>query len=288
MVCNVAPRPWSNGPDANLFGLEPNFGCCTANMHQGWPKLTSHLWMKDREEGLAAVSYAPCTVRTTVGQGVAAAVEVSGEYPFKDRVQIKLSLERPESFPLSLRIPAWCDHPVITLNGHELEFQVTSGYARLVQNWQSGDRLDIHLPMEVRTSSRSMYAASIERGPLVYVLPVKENWQMIQQRDMFHDWEVYPASPWKYGLIADTSFEVLEQDMSSAAVLGFRVTGQGEGAGTVNPGLENGRQQRRNSTAASEYGWTAHYGIRVSSVWKREASNWRISSDREAKEMILR
>ncbi|MBK1678608.1 hypothetical protein CKO38_18530, partial [Rhodospirillum rubrum] len=199
---------------------------------QGWPKLTSHLWMKDREEGLAAVSYAPCTVRTTVGQGVAAAVEVSGEYPFKDRVQIKLSLERPESFPLSLRIPAWCDHPVITLNGHELEFQVTSGYARLVQNWQSGDRLDIHLPMEVRTSSRSMYAASIERGPLVYVLPVKENWQMIQQRDMFHDWEVYPASPWKYGLIADTSFEVLEQDMARQPFLAsespVRVKAQGQ------------------------------------------------------------
>jgi hypothetical protein len=47
----------------------------------------------------------------------------------------------------------------------------------------------------------------------VYVLPVKENWQMIRQRDMFHDWEIYPASPWKYGLVADTSFEVLEQDM---------------------------------------------------------------------------
>ena len=31
--------------------------------------------------------------------------------------------------------------------------------------------------------------------------------------DMFHDWEIYPASPWKYGLVADTSFEVLEQDM---------------------------------------------------------------------------
>ena len=36
----------SNGPDANLFGLEPNFGCCTANMHQGWPKFAEHLWMR--------------------------------------------------------------------------------------------------------------------------------------------------------------------------------------------------------------------------------------------------
>ena len=56
----------SNGPDANIFGLEPHFGCCLANMHQGWPKLASSLWMRTPEGGLAAVAYAPCTVETTV------------------------------------------------------------------------------------------------------------------------------------------------------------------------------------------------------------------------------
>ncbi|VTR26858.1 Uncharacterized protein conserved in bacteria [Actinobacillus pleuropneumoniae] len=214
MICNVATRAWSNSPDANVFGLEPNFGCCTANMHQGWPKLASHLWMKDQEDGLVAVSYAPCTVRTTVGrQGVSAEVAVTGEYPFKDRVQIHLSLERAESFPISLRIPAWCEHPVITLNGRELPIQAESGYAKIAQTWQSGDLLELHLPMEVKAESRSMYATSITRGPLVYVLSVKENWQMIRQREMFHDWEIYPASPWKYGLMADTSFEVLEREV---------------------------------------------------------------------------
>jgi hypothetical protein len=37
--CTVNPdHMWTtNGPESNLYGLEPNFGCCTANMHQGWP-----------------------------------------------------------------------------------------------------------------------------------------------------------------------------------------------------------------------------------------------------------
>ena len=51
------PRKWyNNGDDSNLFGFEPNFGCCTANYHQGWPKFVSHLWYATNDGGLSAVS----------------------------------------------------------------------------------------------------------------------------------------------------------------------------------------------------------------------------------------
>jgi hypothetical protein len=53
----------TNGPESNIYGLEPNFGCCTANMHQGWPKFAAHLWMKTPDEGLAAAAYAPSEAR---------------------------------------------------------------------------------------------------------------------------------------------------------------------------------------------------------------------------------
>lgn len=75
-------RPFnSNGPDSNLFGLQPNFGCCTANLSQGWPKFAAHLWMASAE-GLAAVAYAPSQVKAEIA-GVAVGVELETDYPFR-------------------------------------------------------------------------------------------------------------------------------------------------------------------------------------------------------------
>jgi hypothetical protein len=219
IVCNVAPRQWSNGADANLFGLEPHFGCCTANMHQGWPKLTSHLWMRDHEGGLAAVSYAPCTIAAVVGSGVSAELRVGGQYPFRHRVTIDIALEKPETFAISLRIPAWCKSAKISINGAAAEWNEEKGYAKLRRAWSGGDVIELELPMEAVTSTRNLYASSVERGPLVYVLPIGENWQRIRTREMFHDWELYPATPWKYGLIAGTGFEVVEAELPAQPFL---------------------------------------------------------------------
>ncbi|WP_308637495.1 beta-L-arabinofuranosidase domain-containing protein [Paenibacillus silvisoli] len=214
IVCNVAPRAWSNGPEANLFGLEPHFGCCTSNMHQGWPKLTSHLWMSDGSGGLAAVSYAPSVVRASVGSGASAIVTVGGEYPFRESVAIAVELDRPsEAFAVSLRIPAWCEAPSLTVNGANLALHAVNGYAKVEREWKNGDMLTLHLPMAVKTVSRNLYAISVERGPLVYALPIQENWQLLTKRAKFHDWEVYPGSPWKYGLLAENDYAVSEFDI---------------------------------------------------------------------------
>jgi DUF1680 family protein len=96
----------TNGPDANIFGLAPNFGCCTANMHQGWPKCASHLWMRTPDKGLAALVYAPCAVTTEVA-GVSVRVEVLTTYPFEETIQLRIFTNHPIHFPILLRIPGW-------------------------------------------------------------------------------------------------------------------------------------------------------------------------------------
>jgi len=199
--CTLRKRPWStNGPEANLFGLEPNFGCCCANMHQGWPKFAASLWMTDSRGGLVAGLYAPCELRTKVGSGVAVVLEVSTDYPFKENIQINVRAERPVKFPLSLRIPWWATDSSIHLNGKLAQVTKVDGFATLDRTWKTGDRIEIKFPMRPHLIDSSENSVSVLRGPLVFSLPLEENWQKLRDRGMTADWQVTSTSPWNYAL----------------------------------------------------------------------------------------
>ena len=63
-------RDWStNGNFSNIYGLMPNFACCLANMHQGWPKFVESMWMATNDNGLVAAAYGPSVVKAKVGKG---------------------------------------------------------------------------------------------------------------------------------------------------------------------------------------------------------------------------
>ena len=104
--CTINPEhQWStNGPESNLYGLEPNYGCCTSNMHQGWPKLAAHLWMTTPDEGLVAAAYAPSRV-DFVSRGVPVSVGLDTDYPFRETMVLSVRPRRPVRFPLVLRVP---------------------------------------------------------------------------------------------------------------------------------------------------------------------------------------
>ena len=207
VACRVCPEPiyGTNGPDANLFGLEPNFGCCTANLHQGWPKFTAHLWMTSPDGGLAAVAYAPCAIEAEVG-GRPVRVEVRTDYPFRDEVSIVVEAtgDAPARFPIHLRIPSWTEGA--TIDG-EAPAGVgrSGGFARVEADWAGGRTIQLRLPMPVRLVEGLNDAVAIRRGPLTFALKVGSDWRKIVDRDglPFDDWEVLPTTPWNYAIRID-------------------------------------------------------------------------------------
>lgn len=213
VMCNAAKRPWVNNEEANMFGLEPNFGCCTSNMHQGWPKFAASLWMSTQDDGVAAISYAPCNVQTIVAGDTKLDIAVTSGYPFRDNLSIELNLSKPTQFPLLLRVPEWCSNFQVEINGKVQTVQSDNGFARFDREWNSNDCIVVTLPMEVKFEERNNYAVSVNRGPLVYVLPIGEQWIKVQERERFHDWEIYPITSWRYGLLKNATFEVQTNDI---------------------------------------------------------------------------
>ena len=199
---------WSNnGNDSNIFGLEPNYGCCTANMAQGWPKFAAHTWMRTKDEGLAAVAYAPCTVETVLS-GNSITIDLETNYPFSDKLTFKISLDKDSAFPLELRIPEWTLNASVEINGSNEEKPKTGSFYCTNRIWVDGDIIILTLPMAASGQRYKNNALVIESGPLLYSLKIEERWKRINADDPMKalphgDWEVHPVSPWNYALDLD-------------------------------------------------------------------------------------
>lgn len=210
----VHKGPWTtNGDEANMFGLEPHFGCCTANFHQGWPKLLSALWMATDDGGLAAVAYAPAELETVVG-GARVGIVSATDYPFRDTVALTVSPERPVAFPLKLRVPAWSRGMAVRVNGRPVEAARSGGYAVIARTWAKGDRVDIAFGNRTEALPGPDAAVSVAHGPLLYVLPIGERWTKLKQRGLSADWRTEPTTPWNYGLPANAVFRRVERPVS--------------------------------------------------------------------------
>lgn len=194
----------NNGPEANMYGLETHFGCCTANMHQGWPKFAAHLWMKrpaaeGQAEALVALAYAPCEITTTIA-GSPVKVEVKTDYPFDDKISIAVSAPQPTRFALELRIPAWADGATVTPGSDKPQPATPGSFCRLDRAWSGTTSILLTLPLKWRAQHRYNNAITLLRGPLVFSLNPGDRWEKVKDQPPTATWRTLPQRPWNYAL----------------------------------------------------------------------------------------
>ncbi len=218
-ICRNSPDTWfiTNHGDANTFGVEPNFGCCTSNMHQGWPKFVRHMWMATPDDGLAAVAYGPCSVTAKVKGGKTVTIEETTNYPFDETIRITVKTDKPVEFPIQLRIPAWAKDATIKIVD-KTEKTNPNNFATVDRTWNNGDTVILTFPMKIRIERRFNNSATVLRGPLVYSLRIGEKWQKYRGSDAHPDYEVTPTARWNYGIILnenalEKSFQFVSKGM---------------------------------------------------------------------------
>jgi uncharacterized protein len=210
VLVSAVKREWrSNGDYSNIYGLMPNFACCLANMHQGWPKFVESMWMATNDNGLALVSFGPSVVKAKVGKGKEITITEETNYPFEGSVKLTISTEKAVMFPIDIRIPGWADSVTIVFKNKTVVVKGGAKY-KINEKWKNGDQISLEIPMAIRLEKRFNNSVSVLRGPLYFSLRIDKEYKSTKiNYDNFAykgsiDWEISPKSAWNYGLLADS------------------------------------------------------------------------------------
>ncbi|MGC8898407.1 MAG: beta-L-arabinofuranosidase domain-containing protein [Bacteroidota bacterium] len=214
--------PFFDNPGDMLSYSPWRYRCCQHNVAFGWPYFAEHLWMATQRNGLAAVFYAPSEVKAKVGNGIEVSITEATDYPFDEVIEFKISTEKPVQFPFLLRVPGWCQNAQIQVNGEYLNVNAKPLSWIVLEpgagGWNNGDIVRLVLPMEIHVKkwARNHDGISVYRGPLAYSLKIGERWERYGGTDKWPEFQVFPTTPWNYGLLIDSknpvrSFEVVKK-----------------------------------------------------------------------------
>ena len=197
--------PWStNGPSAHTFGLEPNFGCCTANFNQGWPKLALSAFMHKDNKIINSVMI-PSVLNA---DGIRIRLET--DYPFKNKMHYYIDAEK--DFDFVIRIPSFAEN--VKINGadskaEDIEISVKQGKTEIGVEFTASPRL----------KERPNNLVALQMGSLLFSVPVEYEKKMreytrfgVERKFPYCDYQFIPKTPWNYGY-AGTDFEITRNEI---------------------------------------------------------------------------
>ena len=188
----------TNAPEAHLFGLEPSYGCCTANFNQGWPKLACSAYMYQGDTVINVVPI-PSELKT---EDLTVSLETN--YPFENSFRYTLSASK--AFTFKIRIPSFARNLKVdgetVENCGELTFAVRAGEEKLIT---------VSFDTVPYMEKRPYDLYTVKCGSLVFSVPVAYEKKMyeyerngVERKFPYCDYEYIPQSDWNYAY-ADTA-----------------------------------------------------------------------------------
>lgn len=197
----------TNSSDAHIFGLEPNFGCCTANFNQGWPKFVLSSFMHNDDTIISSV---PVPSVLTCDK---AKIKLETDYPFKNT--FKYTVEAEKDFKFLIRIPSFAENLTVDsvfCNDRTLSF-----------SFDAGEKREILISFETapRFEKRPYNLSSVKCGSLVFSVPVKYKKEMleyekcgVERKFPYCDYEYIPLTDWNYAY-SDNKLSLNTQNVDS-------------------------------------------------------------------------
>jgi hypothetical protein len=164
--CSHSPLEGMKERAPEQCGLHQN--CCVANGPRGL-MLVPQLAVMKGAAGPVVNYYGAMKSLVPLPAGGNVDLEQDSDYPLGDTIRIRIGLDKPRTFVLRLRIPAWSERNALAIDGASQAAPVMGTYASLDRMWRDGDLVVLQLDMRprvVRAPGHPEYAA-IMRGPLV-------------------------------------------------------------------------------------------------------------------------
>ncbi len=148
--------------------------CCNLNGPMGLAYLP-YVAVMNSKTGPVVNLYNSGTASVTTPGGQNAVMEIKAEYPVTGDIALNVTLEKPESFTIRLRIPAWSNVTKLTVNGTTVQ-AVPGTYAELNRLWSSGDTINLTMDMSCHvvpaphgSNPAGNNFIALIRGPIVLV-----------------------------------------------------------------------------------------------------------------------
>ncbi|GAV98713.1 hypothetical protein LENED_000110 [Lentinula edodes] len=220
---NMSPNPFpEDGPYSNVFGLEPNYPCCTVNFPQGWPKFITNAFLTTPDRnGLIQLYLGPFEVQTTLFGDNQVKVTVDTLYPFGDMLNITILAVKP--FTYYIRVPSWVVGGSMLLDdGQQMELAPDSETG-LMQRVVGGGITNIVLycPAEITIEKRLHSSVAVHRGPLNYAFDIPRSEKIIAQdphEPHAIDLQIDPVGDWEYAINTDSAKMMFHNDAENTEV----------------------------------------------------------------------
>ena len=157
------PGGWKTFGDAYEANL-----CCTGTGAEEYAKLVDTIFFHD-QNSLYVNQFVAASVHWPEKQ---ARVVQQTSFPEQEGTSLTIHTENPAAFAFKIRAPHWAKGIQVRINGQQDHTATGSdGYLTLNRTWQSGDRVEVDLPMTLRQESvpGSPELTSLAYGPLVLV-----------------------------------------------------------------------------------------------------------------------
>ena len=205
-----------------IYRPDQHWACCSGTLPQAAADYRINTYFRG-PQGVWINLYIPSTLRWRQDGAEVALTQETG-YPFDSAVQFQVKTSQARDFTLSFRIPAWANGATISVNGRRLRTEIIPGtFAAIHQQWSSGDRLELNLPMPMQLEPidrQHPQTVALVFGPLV-LFAITDTQPSLTRADLLaakrmdgRSWQVKTAG----GPLKMLPFTAIEDEQYSAYV----------------------------------------------------------------------